>query len=245
MTLSTTCSSFWGTTRLKPLRIDRKETRSRSAFTPHYTQCKQLTSISNNRIGRRSFRLCNSLTIQRTVPRFRKPHFSSCLVGRLDCRWISSLVYREHRNPSTPTIIRVKRKQIYRWHMRSHAETCVKKPPRNRQSTKLGLRFPSLNRGNKFSCAAHILPRTDLILSCTVPGGDRTWCNRKFRPSCRVKKARADAREISVHLAHLKPYYAPTRPPAPDFEQLQDLFLGKKIPLPAIDHDNQQLIHTS
>ena len=66
--------------------------------------------------------------------------------------------------------------------------------------------FPVFKPGQQFLLYLPIARRTDRILSCTVLGEDRTWCSPKFRPSCiEKKKARADAREILVHLAHLKP----------------------------------------
>ena len=45
-----------------------------------------------------------------------------------------------------------------------------------------------------------------------------------------------DTREVSVHLAHMKPYKQRETPPAPQFEKLAELFSGKPIPLPELDH---------
>lgn len=48
-----------------------------------------------------------------------------------------------------------------------------------------------------------------------------------------------DTREVSVHLAHIKPYQRRETPPAPQFEKLAELFLGKPIPLPDLDHPDE------
>ena len=55
----------------------------------------------------------------------------------------------------------------------------------------------------------------------------------------RVRRAK-ETREISVHLAHLKPYHERQKPPAPQFDKLAEYFLGKQIPLPAVDNDENQ-----
>ena len=48
-----------------------------------------------------------------------------------------------------------------------------------------------------------------------------------------------DTRAVSVHLAHIKPYHQRETPPAPQFEKLAELFLGKPIPLPELDHPDE------
>ena len=55
----------------------------------------------------------------------------------------------------------------------------------------------------------------------------------------RVRRAN-ESREVSVHLAHLKQYYARQKPPAPQFNKLAEYFLGKRIPLPAVENDENQ-----
>ena len=45
-----------------------------------------------------------------------------------------------------------------------------------------------------------------------------------------------DTREVSVHLARIKPYHQRETPPAPQLEKLGGLFLGEPIPLPQLDH---------
>ena len=45
--------------------------------------------------------------------------------------------------------------------------------------------------------------------------------------------------EVSVHLAHIKRYYARKTPPAPDFDKLSEFFLGRQIPLPELDHPDE------
>ena len=45
-----------------------------------------------------------------------------------------------------------------------------------------------------------------------------------------------DTRDVSVHLAHIKPYHQRETPPAPQFEKLAELFSGEPIPLPELDH---------
>ena len=44
-----------------------------------------------------------------------------------------------------------------------------------------------------------------------------------------------DTKQVSVHLAHIKSYKPPQSPPAPDFRKLEDSFLGKTLPTPALD----------
>ena len=44
--------------------------------------------------------------------------------------------------------------------------------------------------------------------------------------------------EMSVHLARIERYYAPSTRSAPDFDALDDIFLGTKIPV--ADFDNVQ-----
>ena len=53
----------------------------------------------------------------------------------------------------------------------------------------------------------------------------------------RVRKVN-ETREVSVHLAHIKLYHAREKPPAPEFDKLAEFFLGKQIPLPALDSTN-------
>ena len=50
-----------------------------------------------------------------------------------------------------------------------------------------------------------------------------------------------DSKQVSVHLSHLKTYHPHAKPPAPDFDALGDLFLGKTIPLPNLDQPGQTL----
>ena len=46
--------------------------------------------------------------------------------------------------------------------------------------------------------------------------------------------------EISVHPAHVTPYHPRETPPAPQFDNLPEFFLGKRVPLPALDHPDGQ-----
>ena len=48
-----------------------------------------------------------------------------------------------------------------------------------------------------------------------------------------------DTREVSAHLAHIKPYHQWQTSPAPHFEKLAELFLGKPMPLPELDHPDE------
>ena len=45
----------------------------------------------------------------------------------------------------------------------------------------------------------------------------------RVRPASRS----AEVPDVSVHLAHLKPYHSQSRPPTPDFNLLGEMFLGK------------------
>ena len=44
-----------------------------------------------------------------------------------------------------------------------------------------------------------------------------------------------DTQQVSLHLAHIKPYHQQETPPAPHFEKLVELFLGEPIPPPELD----------
>ena len=46
---------------------------------------------------------------------------------------------------------------------------------------------------------------------------------------------------MSVHLARIKRYYAPSTRAAPDFDALDDIFLGMKIPVPDFDNVQSQV----
>ena len=48
--------------------------------------------------------------------------------------------------------------------------------------------------------------------------------------------------EMSVHLARIKRYYAPSTRSAPDFDALDDTFLGTKIPVPDFDNVQSQVV---
>ena len=57
----------------------------------------------------------------------------------------------------------------------------------------------------------------------------------------RIKLDERSNKEVSVHLAHLKKYNPRETPPAPDFDKLSELFLGKSIPLPEVDQPDEKL----
>ena len=44
-----------------------------------------------------------------------------------------------------------------------------------------------------------------------------------------------DTKQVSVHLAHMKSYRPRQSAPAPDFHKLEGLFLGKRLPTPALE----------
>ena len=44
-----------------------------------------------------------------------------------------------------------------------------------------------------------------------------------------------DTQQVSVHLAHIKPYRPRQSTPTPDFHKLEELFLGKTLPTPALE----------
>ena len=48
-------------------------------------------------------------------------------------------------------------------------------------------------------------------------------------------------KERSVHLARIKPYFAPSAGPALGFNTLDDLFLGTKIPFPDFENVASQV----
>lgn len=45
--------------------------------------------------------------------------------------------------------------------------------------------------------------------------------------------------DISVHVSHLKPYNQRETPPSPQFDKVSEFFLEKRIPLPALDHPDE------
>ena len=48
-----------------------------------------------------------------------------------------------------------------------------------------------------------------------------------------------ETREVSVHLAHFKPFHSREKPSAPQLDKLANFFPGKEISLPALDHQDQ------
>ena len=78
-------------------------------------------------------------------------------------------------------------------------------------------------------------PNPKLLLPWRGPYDDHDVCSQ-WSPVVYRARLPNDTREVSVHLAHIKPYHQRETPPAPQFEKLADLFLGKPIPLPELDH---------
>ena len=70
--------------------------------------------------------------------------------------------------------------------------------------------------------------------------GPHIICSQLSPVVYRVRRTN-ETREVSVHLAHIKPYHQREKPPAPEFDKLANFFLGKQIPLPALDHQDQIL----
>ena len=68
--------------------------------------------------------------------------------------------------------------------------------------------------------------------------GPYVICSQLSPVVYRVRR-RNETREVSVHLAHIKRYYARKTPPAPDFDKLSVFFLGRQIPLPDLDHPDE------
>lgn len=67
--------------------------------------------------------------------------------------------------------------------------------------------------------------------------GPYTICSQLSPVVYRVKR-QGEAREVSVHLAHLKQYHHRQTPPAPQFGKLAEYFMGKPIPLPDLDENS-------
>ena len=44
-----------------------------------------------------------------------------------------------------------------------------------------------------------------------------------------------------MHLAEIKPFHPRENPPAPQFDMLANLFLGKEVPLAALDHQDKKI----
>ena len=44
-----------------------------------------------------------------------------------------------------------------------------------------------------------------------------------------------DTKQVSAHLAHIKPHRPRQSAPAPDFHKVEELFLGKTLPTPALE----------
>ena len=53
-----------------------------------------------------------------------------------------------------------------------------------------------------------------------------------------------DTKQVSVHLAHIKPYRPRQSAPAPDFHKLEGLLLGKTLPTPALEESETVPPHT-
>ena len=53
-----------------------------------------------------------------------------------------------------------------------------------------------------------------------------------------------DTKQVSVHLAHIKSYRPRQSAPAPDFHKLEELFLGKTLPTPALEESETIPPHT-
>lgn len=68
--------------------------------------------------------------------------------------------------------------------------------------------------------------------------GPYVICSQLSPVVYRVRRPK-ETREVSVHLAHIKRYFARKTPPAPDFDKLAEFFLGRQIPLPAVDHPDE------
>ncbi len=64
--------------------------------------------------------------------------------------------------------------------------------------------------------------------------GPYVVCSQSSPVVYRVKK-QGDTKETSIHLAHLKKYYARDAPPSPDMDEIGHLFLGQRIPVPDLD----------
>ena len=78
-------------------------------------------------------------------------------------------------------------------------------------------------------------------------GGPYVICSQLSPVVYRVRRMN-ETREISVHLAYLKPYHPRETPPAPEFDKLAELSWENKFPYPRwtiLVKLNQQLSHTS
>ena len=53
-----------------------------------------------------------------------------------------------------------------------------------------------------------------------------------------------DTKQVSVYLAHIKSYRPHQSAPAPDFHKLEELFLGKTLPTPALEEYETVPPHT-
>ena len=59
-------------------------------------------------------------------------------------------------------------------------------------------------------------------------------CSTLSRVVYRIRRP-DDTKQVSVHLAHIKSYRPRQSAPAPDFHKLEELFLGKTLPTPALE----------
>ena len=65
--------------------------------------------------------------------------------------------------------------------------------------------------------------------------GPYVICSQLSSVVYRVRRTN-ETREVSAHLARIKRYHPREKAPAPEFDKLSIFFLGKQIPLPALDH---------
>jgi len=54
-----------------------------------------------------------------------------------------------------------------------------------------------------------------------------------------------DTKQVSAHLAHLKSYRPRRKAPAPEFDLLSGMFLGKPLPLPELEESSESHPHIS
>ena len=66
-------------------------------------------------------------------------------------------------------------------------------------------------------------------------GGPYVICSQ-LSPVVYRERRTNETREVSAHLARIKRYHPREKAPAPEFDKLSIFFLGKQIPLPALDH---------
>ena len=185
----------------------------------------------------------SSLTTPLITRHFTRLRIFSCLAGEPRCYQSMSfsafpLIMHLSRVKITPAVpLRIfKLRTWYEIARRNLQERAEKQVKSNENKA-----FPSFQPGDQAllhrPCTAADGPNPQLISPWRGP---YVVCSRLSPVIYRVSKG-GKPEEMSVHLARIKRYYAPSTRSAPDFDALDDIFLGTKIPVPDFGNVQSQV----